>query len=68
MIKKKYEGVGPSHATINHYVVNLGLIGVSPLKTSPKGNIPLPDYKALYAAFASYMRIEQLNNRQGTTK
>ena len=51
MIKKKYKGVGPSHATINHYVVNLGLIGVSPLKTGPKGNIPLPDYKALCAAF-----------------
>ena len=39
------------------------------LKTGPQGNIPSHDYyKALYAAFASYMRIQQLNKRQGTNE
>jgi hypothetical protein len=66
--KKKFKGIGRSHTTIHHYVVNLGLIGVSPLKTGPQGNIPSHDYKALCAAFASYMRIQQLNKRQGTNK
>jgi hypothetical protein len=34
VIKKKYKGVGSSHATIHHYVANLGLIGsMSPVKT-----------------------------------
>jgi hypothetical protein len=36
------------------------------IKTGPKGTILLPDYKALCVAFASYTRIKQLNNRQGT--
>ncbi len=67
--KKRFKGIGPSHTSIHHYVINLGLIGVSPLKTGPQGNIPSHDYyKALYAAFASYMRIQQLNKRQGTNE
>jgi hypothetical protein len=33
-IKKKYKGIGLTHATIHHYVANLGLIGMSPVKTA----------------------------------
>ncbi len=66
--KKKFKGIGPSHTTIHHYVINLGLIRVSPCKTGPQGNILSHDYKALCAVFASYIRIQQLNKRQGTNK
>lgn len=65
--KKRYKGIGPSHATLLHYVAN-GLIGVSPLKTGPQGDIPPHEYQALCAAFASFMRIQQLNKCQGTNK
>ena len=61
------KGIGPSHATLVHYVGN-GLIGVSPLKTGPRGDIPLHEYKVLCAAFTSFMRNQQLNKRQGTNK
>jgi hypothetical protein len=44
VIKKKYKGVGPSHATIHHYVANLGLIGTSPVKTGPQGTVPPLNY------------------------
>ena len=57
---KRFKGIGPSHTTNHQYVINLGLIGVSPLKTGPQRNILSHDYKALCAAFASYMRSQQL--------
>ena len=60
-IKSKHNGYGPSLSTIYHYVVNLGLIGMSPCKPGPKGNIPALMYKSLCAAFGSCMRINQIN-------
>jgi hypothetical protein len=68
VIKNKYKGVGPSHATIHHYVANLRLIGMSPIKTGWWGTVQLLNYKALCAAFASYVRIQQLNSCEGTNK
>jgi hypothetical protein len=41
---------------------------MSPVKNGPPGTIPPLGYKALCAAFASYMRIQQVNNCEGTTK
>ena len=66
-IKKKY-GVGPSHATIHHYVVKRGDINVSPAKRGPEGNISAIAYKSLCAAFASFMQINQLNGTSGINK
>ena len=60
-IKSKHNGYGPSSSTIHHYVVNLGLVGMSPRKPGPKGNIPALMYKSLCAAFGSCMRINQIN-------
>ena len=59
-IKTKHK-VGPSASTIYHYVVELGLIGMSPRKMGPEGRIPVDMYKALCAAFGSFMRINQIN-------
>ena len=60
-IKMKHKGVGPSATTIYHYVVELGLVGMSPRKPGPEGYIPRDMYKVLCAAFGSFMRINQIN-------
>ena len=65
IIKKKHNEIGPSSTTIHHYVVNLGLVGISPIKPGPVGNIPPLIYKALCAAFGSLMRINQINALAG---
>jgi len=65
VIKKKYKGVGPSHATIHHYVVTKGEIGTSPQKRGPSGHIPAVAYKSLCAGFATFLRINQLNCKGG---
>ncbi len=46
VMKKNYNGVGPSHATIHHYVVTKGEIGTSPQKRGPIGHIPVVAYKS----------------------
>ncbi len=66
VIKKKYKGVGPSHATIHHYVVNLGAINVSPQKRGPMGKIPALAYESLCAGFVTFLQINQLNCTGGT--
>ena len=66
-IKTKFNGVGPSASTIHHYVVNLGLVGVSPLKMGPEGSIPQLQYKALCTAVSSKLRINQLNAKGGNS-
>lgn len=65
--KAKFKGVGPSASTIHHYVVNLGLVGVSPLKMGPEGSIPQLQYKALCMAVSSKLRINQLNAKGGNS-
>ena len=60
-IKSEHDGIGPSYNTIKHYVVDLGLVGMSPLRTGPEGNIPLSMYKSLCAAFGSFLQINQIN-------
>jgi hypothetical protein len=54
-IKKKHAGVGPSRATIHRYVVDYGLIGMSPRKHGPEGNIPAMMYTALCMAYGSFL-------------
>lgn len=49
-IKSTHKGFGPSRSTIHHYIVNLGLMGLSPLKPGPEG-----------AAFGCYMHINQIH-------
>ncbi len=66
VIKKNYKGVGPSHATIHHYVVNLGTINISPKKKGPMGKIPALAYKSLCAGFVTFLQINQLNCNGGT--
>jgi hypothetical protein len=64
-IKKKNRGIGPSKTTIHRYVIELGLVGMSPLKTGPEGNIPREVYKSLCMAYGSFLRINQINGRGG---
>ena len=67
--QKKHNGVGPSASTIHKYVVDLQCgIGVSPMKKGHCGNIPPVAYKALCSAFASKLRICQLNASSSTRK
>jgi hypothetical protein len=62
IIKSKHHGIGPSYSTIYHYVVDLGCIGISPIKPGPEGNYPPNIYRALCAAFGSFMQINQVNS------
>jgi hypothetical protein len=63
-VKKQYDGVGPHPATICRYV-NANLVGMSPLKPGVKGDIPVSVFKSLCIAVMSFVRIEQINSRQG---
>ena len=65
---KSLFGRGPSIATIHKYVVKDKLIGVSPLKKGPDGNISALVYKALCVAFGSKVRITQLNIGRSSTR
>lgn len=66
IVKAKHKGFGPSRSTIHHYVVDLGLVGMSPLKPGPEGNIPALIYKSLCMAYyGSFLRINQINVRGG---
>ena len=64
-IKTKY-GMGPSTSTIHHYVLHLNYVGRSPLKMGHGGGIEAVAYKALCTAFASMVRIQQLNGKAST--
>ncbi len=63
--KKEYGGVGPHPATIRRYV-NANLVGMSPLKPGVTGDVPVSVFKSLCVALTSYVRIQQINSRQGT--
>ncbi len=65
LVKKRNHGICPGKTTIHRYVAELGLVGMSPLKTGPEGNIPRDDYKMLCAAYGSCLRINQINGRGG---
>ena len=64
-VKKKHHGICPGKTTIHRYVVELGLVGMSPLKTGPEGNIPREVYNSLCMAYGSFLRINQINGRGG---
>ena len=59
-VKQEYGGVGPHAATIRRYV-NANLQGMFPLKIGVKGDIP----PWLCLAFESYVRIMQINSKDG---
>jgi len=63
-VKKEFDGVGPHTATIRGYV-NVNIAGMSPLKIGVKGGVPACEFKLLCIAFESFLRIQQINSRQG---
>jgi hypothetical protein len=63
-VKKEFDGVGPSNETIRRYV-SANLAGMSPLKIGVKGDVPACAFKSLCIAFESFIRIQQINSRQG---
>jgi hypothetical protein len=63
-VKKEFDGVGPSNATIRRYV-SANLAGMSPLKIGVKGDVPVCVFKSLCIAFESFIPIQQINSRQG---
>ena len=64
-IKSEF-GVGPSKASVHRYVSN-GNVGESPKKMGPVGSISPIVYKTLCTAFASKLRIVQLNAKGSYT-
>ena len=63
-VKVEFDGVGPTARTLQRYA-NDGIAGVLPLKPGVKSDIPKSLYKSLSVAFESYVRINQLNSRDG---
>jgi hypothetical protein len=54
--------------TARRYVL-LGLVGASPLKKGPIGDIPRVIYKSLMGAFVTYLKLEQSESKkQSSTK
>ena len=62
--KEQYDGVGPSTRSIQKYV-KAGLIGVSPKKKGPEGNIIEYAFQTLCIAFHSFVAIHQINGKGG---
>jgi hypothetical protein len=62
IVKKEYDGHGPSARSIQRYVNDNNIIGLSPVKMGSRGNIPPWAYSALCNAFESYVRIMQVNS------
>ena len=56
-------GVGPSTATIWRYI-NTNIAGMSPFKIGVKGDVTCA-FKLLCITFESFVRIMQINSRQG---
>ena len=63
-VKKEFDGVRLHAATIRRYV-NVNIAGMSPLKIGVKGDVPTCAFKLLCIAFESFVRIMQINSRQG---
>ncbi len=59
-----FDGVGPSNAIIRRYV-SANIASMSPLKIGVKGDMPACAFKSLCIAFESFIRIQQINSRQG---
>ena len=62
IVKKEYDGHGPSGRSIQRYVNDNNNIGNSPIKMGSRGNIPKWAYSSLCNAFDSYVRIMQVNS------
>ncbi len=62
--KKEFDGVGLSNVTFRRYN-SANIAGMSPLKIGAKGGVPACAFKSLCIAFESFIRIQQINSRQG---
>jgi hypothetical protein len=63
-VKKEFDGIG-LHATTIWKYVNANIAGMSPLKPGVKGEVPAWAFQTLCIAFVSYVRIQQINSREG---
>ena len=52
-VKKEFDGIGPSNATIRRYV-SANIVCMSPLKIGVKGDVPACAFKSLCIAFESF--------------
>jgi hypothetical protein len=59
-------GTNISHNTAGRYVRD-GMIGSSPLKRGPNGDIPKPMYTALRGAYTTYLQLEQAGCKKQST-
>ena len=66
MVRKQFDGTGPSDRTIICYVNKYKLVGTSPVKPGNTGNIPPACcFESLCVGVESYISIMQLNRRCG---
>jgi hypothetical protein len=63
-VKQEFDGVGPNASTICCYV-HANLQGMYPLKHGVQGDIPPCVFKLLCIAFESFVRIMQINSKEG---
>ncbi len=63
MVRKQFDGTGPSDQTIIRYVNDYKLVGASPVKPGNPGNIPPACIESLCVGVESYISIMQLNQR-----
>lgn len=68
IVRSVNEALGSNIApsTVNRYIQN-NMIGVSPMKRGPAPDIPSDIWKALKAAFTSYIKLEQAHSKQQST-
>jgi len=64
-INKLY-GSNISPKTVGRYVRE-GMIGVSPMKKGPAGDIPRPMYTSLKMAYATFLQLEQAESKTQST-
>jgi hypothetical protein len=65
MVRKRFDGTGPSDRTIVRYINENKLVGASPVKPGSPGDIPPACFDSLCVGVESYISIMQLNRRCG---
>lgn len=69
LIKKQFDGVGPSARSITRYVNEYSLVDSSPLKRGNPGLLPPWAFESLCVALESFISISQINmNGASNTK
>ena len=67
-IKLQHDGVRPDARMITRYVNEYNHVGMSPIKTGVKSNIPHWAFLSLCTAFETYIAINQLNGAQSLNR